>query len=272
MSRAEILRIIDVLPEPEPYAEENRDSRGQDASTEDELALWVGPAESTALVTRKPAPTVALDYVTLPDDLDARLVVLRQPDSAKARSYRLLRHRLFAHANTRVVAVTSARPGDGKTTCATNLALAIAEDPMMRVLLLDANLRRPALGHVFGFEPIESLVDDMVRFTDSFPPYPVTSIRGTRIHVAALHREPVPEARLERTLFSVALAELRNVYDYIIIDTASVLESADADVVGECADGVVVTVRAGGSRMADVRRAIDQLRPATVLGTVLLDA
>jgi capsular exopolysaccharide synthesis family protein len=272
MSRAEILRIIDVLPEPEPDAGETHGGSGRDASTEDELALWVSPAESTALVTRKPVPTVVLDYVTLPDGLDARLVMLRQPDSAKARSYRLLRHRLFSRANTRVVVVTSARPGDGKTTCATNLALAIAEDAMTHVLLLDANLRRPALGHVFGFEPSQSLMDDIVRFTDLLPPYPVTSIRGTRLHVAALPGESVPEARLERTIFSAVLAELRNVYDYIIIDTASVLESADADVVGECADGVVVTVRAGASRKADVRRAIDQLRPAAVLGTVLLDA
>jgi Mrp family chromosome partitioning ATPase len=272
MSRAEILRIIDVLPEPEPDAGESPEGVEVVSSAGDELAVWESPEESIAQVARAPTPIVALDYVTLPDGLDVRLVMLRQPDSANARSYRLLRHRLFSRANTRVVAVTSARPGDGKTTCATNLALAIAEDAMTRVLLLDANLRRPALGHVFGFEPTESLVDNIVRFTDSFPPYPVTSIRGTRIHVAALPGQPVPEARLERTLFSVALTELRSVYDYIIIDAASVLESADADVVGECADGVVVTVRAGGSRKADVRRAIDQLRPAAVLGTVLLDA
>jgi len=198
-------------------------------------------------------------------------VMLSEPASSKARSYRLLRHRLLSRA-TRVVAVTSARPGDGKTTCAVNLALAIAEDAMTHVLLIDANLRRPALGTIFGFDPTQSLVEDITRFADLVPPYPVVAIRGTRVHVAALPAGFAPNARLERTLFSAVLAELRSVYDHIVIDAASVLESADADVVGECADGVVVTVRAGGSRTSDLRRAIEQLRPAAVLGTVLLDA
>lgn len=271
MSRAEILRIIDISPEPEADAGKNRKSGEQRASAADEFAQSESHPESTAMVAREPAPTVALYYVALPDPLDARLTMLREPASATARSYRLLRHRLLSHENPRVVAVTSARPGDGKTTCAANLAVAIAEDAMVHVLLLDANLRRPALGSVFGFVPSESLMDNVVRLTDLVPPYPVVGIRGTRIHVAALPRALDPEARLERTLFTAVLAELRNVYDYIVIDAASVLESADADVVGECADGVVVTARSGRSRTSDLRRAIDQLRPAAVLGTVLLD-
>jgi Mrp family chromosome partitioning ATPase len=271
MSRAEILRIIDVLPETESQAPERRNGAGRRASAGDELAVWESTGQDTAIVARGPAPTVALDYVTLPDVLDTRLIMLREPDSAMARSYRLLRHRLLSRTQARVVVVTSAEPGEGKTTCATNLALAIAEDAMLRVLLLDANLRRPSLGRVFGFEPTESLVDSIVRFTDLFPPYPVASISGAHVHVAALHQVPIPDARLERTVFSATLAELRNVYDYVIVDAASVLESADADVAGECADGVVVAVRAGASTKSGLRKTFDQLSPATVLGTVLLD-
>lgn len=270
MSRAEILRIVDILPEPESHVVESPQGGEPAASKGDDLALWKNPDESMAIVAT-PEPLIALDYVSLPDVVDARLVMLSEPASSKARSYRLLRHRLLSRA-TRVVAVTSARPGDGKTTCAANLALAIAEDAMTHVLLIDANLRRPALGRMFGFDPTQSLVGDITRFVDLGPPYPVVAIRGTRVHVAALPAGLAPNARLERTLFSAVLAELRGAYDHIVIDAASVLESADADVVGECADGVVVTVRAGGSRMSDLQRAIEQLRPAAVLGTVLLDA
>jgi Mrp family chromosome partitioning ATPase len=237
-----------------------------------ELAVWSSPAPTDALVLRPLPAIIGLEYVTLPDALDERLVMLREPESARARSYRLLRHRLLSDSDPRIVAVTSARPGEGKTTCALNLAFALAEDTLMSVLLLEANLRRPAIGKILGFEPIASLVEDIARFTDVGPPYPVGAILGTRLHVAALPQSSLPEARLDRTQFSVALLELRQVYDYIVIDAASVLESADADVIGECSSGVVMTTRARTSRTTDLRRAIDQLVPATILGTVLLDA
>jgi Mrp family chromosome partitioning ATPase len=184
----------------------------------------------------------------------------------------LLRHRLLGERDPRVVAVTSARPGEGKTTCALNLALALAEDTMVSVLLLEANLRRPALGKALGFETESSFLLDMIRFTHVGPPYPVVGLSGLRLHVAALPAAPVPQGRLERTLFSVALLDLRSVYDYVVIDAASVLESGDADVIGECAEGVVLATRAGVSRKSDVARAIDHLRPTPVVGSVLLDA
>ena len=73
-------------------------------------------------------------------------------------------------------------------------------------------------------------------------------------------------------LLAVALQELREVFDYIVVDAASVLESADADVASVCADGVVVTARSSKSRRHTLTRAVEQLSPARVLGTVLLDA
>jgi Mrp family chromosome partitioning ATPase len=170
------------------------------------------------------------------------------------------------------VAVTSASPGEGKTTCAFNLALAMAEDTMTSVLLLEANLRRPALGAALDFAPSWSFVDKMTRFRNLGPPYPVVSIPGTRLHVAALPATPPDGSRLDRTLFAVALSDLRTAYDYIVIDAASVFESGDADVVGECSNGVVLAVRAGHSRKGEARRAIAQLAPAPVLGSVLIDA
>jgi Mrp family chromosome partitioning ATPase len=275
MSQAKSFPIIDVLarpPTPEVATTSERPNEDEGKRERASLAVWSSPSQDGALVLRDgSSPTIGLEYLTLPEVLDGRLVMLREPGSAQARSYRLLRHRLLSQGDPRVVAVTSARPGEGKTTCALNLAFALAEDTMMRVLLLEANLRRPALWQVLGFEPAESLVEHITRFTDVGPPYPVAAISGTRLHVAALPESPLPEARLDRTLFSVALFDLRNAYDYIVIDAGSVLESADADVIGECSNGVVMTVRAGSSRARDLRRAIDQLAPTAILGTVLLD-
>ena len=278
MSRAvEVSRIIDVaqpLDDSPAVVPEKRDDGEVEVSTRQELTLWAAACEAHVswLVARGESPMIALEHVTLPDTLDSRLLILSEPTSDRARSYRLLRHRLFSHGDPRIIGVTSAYPGEGKTTCALNLALAIAEDAMTRVLLLEANLRRPSLGRVFNLAPSESLVENITNLAVVGPPYPVVSISGTRLHVAAIPEIPLEAGRLDRTLFAVALSDLRDAYDYIIIDSASVLESGDVDVVGECASGVIVVARAGRSRKGDMRRAIGQLAPAPVLGTVLIDA
>jgi Mrp family chromosome partitioning ATPase len=222
--------------------------------------------------SRSDCPVVEIEGVTLRRPLDSRLVILSEPTSTQARSYRLLRHKLFSHCDCRIVAITSACPGDGKTTCALNLALALAEDSLTRVLLLDANLRRPAIAQVLELSPCESLVETMTRLAYAGSPYPVVTICGTRLHVAALSEAPHDGGRLDRMLLALALAQLRRTYDYIVIDAASVLETGDVDVIGECSDGVIVTARAGRSRRGDVRRALAQLDPAPVLGVVLIDA
>ena len=89
--------------------------------------------------------------------------------------------------------------------------------------------------------------------------------------MAALRNTPLQAGRLDRTLFALVLHDLRFAYDYIVIDAASVLESGDVDVVGECSSGVIVTARAGHSRKSDIRRAIAMLAPTPVLGSVLID-
>jgi Mrp family chromosome partitioning ATPase len=177
----------------------------------------------------------------------------------------------MARSDPRVIAVTSALPGEGKTTCAANLALVLADQTFARVLLLEANVRRPALAQTFGFDPADSFIDQLVQDRDSPPPYLVARIRGTRLHVAALRARTPRGLLLDRPRLGMALSELRYCYDYIVIDAASVFESADADVVGECADGVLIAARAKKSRRAPLRRAIDQLSPAPMLGVVLLD-
>jgi Mrp family chromosome partitioning ATPase len=266
MSQAEIFRIIDIDGVAEPISE---NSNGNGSSTEACEAI-VKCGENIALALHRRKPTVAVDHTELPKVPDSRLVMINAPLSPQARSYRALRHRLLAFPSVRVVSVTSARPGEGKTTSAANLALSLAEDTMVRVLLVDANLRRPALGRLFGISPSQTLVDQITRSVELRPPYPVSSVAGTLVHVAALPQKP--PARLERSLFNAALYELSTAYDYVVIDTASVLESADTDIVGECADAAIMVLRAGVSRKTDLRRAVAQLAPAAVLGTVLLDA
>src|SRR5262249_31102421 len=87
------------------------------------------------------------------DASDPRLVMVRAPDSPAAAAFRVLRHRLIERDGLRTVLVTSPRVGEGKTTCAVNLALALCEAGRARVLLLEANFRRPAIARMLGFRP-----------------------------------------------------------------------------------------------------------------------
>jgi Mrp family chromosome partitioning ATPase len=213
---------------------------------------------------------VVVKHVELPRQLDQRCVLLREPASAQARSYRLLRHRLLTGPDPRVIAVTSAVDGEGKTTCAINLALCIADETFAKVLLLEANPRRPSIARAFG---MPTLLESANGGSDAVGTSRrhVFGLPSPRMHVASAFACAVDHGGLDRVLLSVSLQDLREVYDYIIVDTASVLDSADADVACECADGVVVVARARSSRRGTVERAINQLSPAPICGVVLLD-
>jgi Mrp family chromosome partitioning ATPase len=258
MSQAEIVksRIIDVVWQP----------REPPPATRPEPS----PAEITTFAWAT-TPVVVVEDVQLPPQPDTRLVALNEPDSSRAQGYRLLQHRLFALGNPRVIAVTSAGGAEGKSTCAANLSLVLSEEAMSRVLLVDAHLARPGVGELFGYDPGDSFVTKLLRSDDAAPPYAVASIDRLRLQLAAPNRQVNRGKRLDRALFAEAIRELRSCYDYIVIDTASVLESADAHGACLAADAVLVAARAGRTRRARVAQAIDQLAPANVVGSVLID-
>jgi Mrp family chromosome partitioning ATPase len=229
------------------------------------------PREEVITTLALSTPVLIMEEVQ-PESLgDPRLIVLQRPASEQARSFRLLQHRLFAQHDPRVIAVTSALPGEGKTTCAANLALVLSEQTFSNVLLVDGNLTRPGIGDLFRFEPAESLMAKLLRSEDASVPYAVASLAGSRLQLAALRPDAALGKRLDRPLLSSLLRALRGVYDYIVVDTAAVSESADAHVVGQCADAVLVSARAGRSRKTALRRTLAQLDPANVAGVVLLD-
>ncbi|HYJ07600.1 MAG TPA: P-loop NTPase, partial [Polyangiaceae bacterium] len=125
------------------------------------------------------SPVMVIEDVQLTAPFDRRLILLNEPGSARARSFRLLQHRLAAEHDPRIIAVTSALPGEGKTTCAANLALVLAETSFARVLLLDANLKRPSIADVFGYEPVDNLMTKLLRNEDVSAPYAVASTSST---------------------------------------------------------------------------------------------
>lgn len=175
-----------------------------------------------------------------------------------------------------VILVTSPSPREGKSTVATNLAIALAEIHR-RVLLVDADLRRPRLHTIFGQANTWGL-SDILRDETPCAEYPVEAL-GRRTHVPGLFSLPSgPNSHDSlRLLYSTRMTDLvnrlRQDFDAVLIDTPPVLAVADARVLSRLVDVIVLVVRAGLTTRESAAAAVKVLEAdgVPVLGTVLND-
>jgi len=201
-------------------------------------------------------------------------VVRSRPRSVEAERFRrlvsILEHEHEGEA-PHVIAITSALPGEGKTTTAINLALAFAENPDQTTLLLDADLRRPALSRFIKPEPkfgLCELLQDRLPFEHA-----AMSIKDVSLSVVpAGATDPNPLRLFRSERFARLLNELRGRFDRIIIDTPPAVPFADASVINGLADGCVVVVRSEQTARSHVDQAVKALAgTGPVLGAVLND-
>jgi Mrp family chromosome partitioning ATPase len=210
--------------------------------------------------------------------LEARVVAMLADGWPRATAaLRVIRHRLelLRAQGMWTFGVTSAREGEGKTTLAAQLALVLSEAQRARVLLVEACMQQPAIARLLGLEVPPGLglsVQITRRMMGGVEPWTVLGL-GASLHVLVEREgEPGHPDALYSTHFRGALDRLGRVYDWVIVDAPSVLGSADANVVEEAAHGMIVAVRSGASRGADLRAAIRQLGESKTVGVVLWDA
>lgn len=181
------------------------------------------------------------------------------PHSARSEAYRQLRTNLqfvnIDHA-PRVIAVTSAIPGEGKTTTALNLAAALAEGGF-RVCLIEADLRRPTLAKTLG------LVGD-VGFTTALigKARVETVLQNAGRNLAVLTSGPVPPNPSELLISDQARVIIKTIaekVDYTIIDTAPLLPVADGAEIAAIADATIVVHHAGKSTREQAARSVEAL-------------
>jgi Mrp family chromosome partitioning ATPase len=159
----------------------------------------------------------------------------------------------------RVVAFFSAQGGEGTSTVAAQFVIGLATDPHLRVLFMDVQAHRPAIGASQGPLAGLFLVPD-----------------GTDARGRSLDLMPVPDVARAAGLFAAAdaralLDQVGDAYDWIVMDGPPVLFASDAAALGAVADGVVLVVEAGRTKKPVLTRAVDLLRKAgaRVLGSVL---
>lgn len=202
------------------------------------------------------------------------LVAARSPRSAAAEAYRTLRTNLRFSSldrDVRSVLVTSAGPGEGKTTVAANLGVALAESGK-RVLLVDCDLRKPGLHALFGL-PLapglsNALADDLPD-----PPLRATSQPGLSVLTAG-DPPPNPAEFIASARLAHLLNRLRSTVDLLVLDSPPVSVVADAAVLAPAVDGVILVVSAGRTKRELAQRAKQQLETvgARLLGAVLNNA
>jgi exopolysaccharide/PEP-CTERM locus tyrosine autokinase len=205
-------------------------------------------------------------------ECNPKVVVLSKPESADAESFKLLRAQiLFARGRQRprTIMVTSTFPGEGKTFVAANLAAGLALSIDESVLLIDCDLRRPRVHDMFGCPNTSGLHEYL--------------IEGKRLddlliqsHIEKLSLLPAgkvprnPTEILSSKAMRTFLEHIKQRYldRFIIIDSSPSHITAEAKVLGEYVDGVILVIMAGKSPRKDVQKAIHNLGKDRILGVV----
>lgn len=224
---------------------------------------------SLALVTEVPL----LGTITRgPRRSDIGLVAARDPHSHIAEDFRRVQSALsFANVDgtARRLLVTSTSPGEGKSTIAANLAVTLAELGE-DALLVDADLRRPRVGEIFGLDQTVGLTDvvrSSITLDEAVTPW---RENGPDLLLSG-ERPPNAATILTSNAFSDILHEATSQHDILLVDSPPVLSVADPNLLAPLVDGVVIVVDASRTRRAQLRASIQTLEGAgaKILGVVL---
>jgi len=203
------------------------------------------------------------------------MVTQVRPQSQMAESYRALRTSLLLSnlgSPPKVILVTSARPQEGKTTTATNSAIVLTQKGA-RVLLVDADLRRPSIHKTLGVGPRSGLSNVLTGSATLQQTIIPSGILPNLFVLPAGTPPPNPAELLASSNMKDVLAELREQFDHIVIDTPPTLSVTDAVVLSPRVDAIILVIRSGQTTKQALRRARDILMQVNAHVTgVLLNA
>jgi len=201
------------------------------------------------------------------------LITQVRPQSQMAESYRALRTSLLLSnlgAPPKVIMITSALPQEGKSTTSINCAVVLAQKGV-RVLLIDADLRRPSIHKSLGMGPRSGLSNVLTGSTTLQQAITHTAVLPNLDVLPAGTPPPNPAELLASTNMRDVLIELREKYDHIVVDTPPTLSVTDAVVLSPRADAIVLVIRSGHTTKQALRRSRDILMQvnAKVAGVLL---
>ena len=198
------------------------------------------------------------------------VVTLSDPRSIAAEQYGILamevRERL-GRDSSKVLVVTSAAGGEGKTITSLNLSIALSRTMEHRVLLLESDLRRPRLQEYLGFRPQRGFSDLLKKPDDPIEPYLLRLNGLSVIPGGAVLEDPLKFLASHQT--QAIFARLRQQFEFIVVDTPPILPIADSHILSSLSDGVVLVVRARHTRRELLQHALQSFHVSNILGVVL---
>jgi len=219
------------------------------------------PAPRIALAERRPVRHFSSKWrelLAMPDGSPAMVEQFRRLAAAL--------HSAQSANGIRRLMVTSASAADGKTLTAVNLALVLSESYRRRVFLVDADLRRPSLGSFIDLADAQGLSEGL---RDDSRKLAVVEVSPTLTLLPAGQPDLDPIVGLSSPRLRNVLEEGARRFDWVLVDAPPVGAVADASLLAEHVDGILLVVRVGQTQHDDVQRAIDTLGRDKILGVVL---
>jgi polysaccharide biosynthesis transport protein len=201
-----------------------------------------------------------------------RLPVLTEPQSIASQQYGILALKVAAWMRQnggKILAITSATGGEGKSLTALNLSLALAASSQVRVLLVDCDLRLPQVHERLGLKTAKGLSDLLAGTETELSPY--ISRLGSLDILPSGSTPANPANLLASGRMREILARLRQEYQLVILDSPPIVPIADSHILAGLADGVLFVVRARKTRPELFQHATESLGVINLVGVVLND-
>lgn len=204
-------------------------------------------------------------------DPNTSVFISSDPSTPGAEQFRTLRSRLYqlrGNQPLRTILVTSSIPGEGKTFVSSNLAQAIVRQPDRRALIIDADLRRPRLHLPFGAPQAPGLTDYLRGEADEFAVIQ-NGHESNLCFIPGGNEVTNPSELLSNGRLKALLDRVTPVFDWVILDSPPCLPVADASVLGDMCDGVLLVVRSGSTPSELAKKAVQELQGKSIVGVVL---
>jgi capsular exopolysaccharide synthesis family protein len=230
------------------------------------------------VLAKTPEAVFSLDdapFLPISPKLAEHLVALLDEHTLPAEKFRMLANRVASVRLTRelkLVHVTSSVLGEGKSLVSANLAVTFARRrPDQKVLLLEGDLRKPSLTRVFG----TNLVPGFGEWWESglregIPP--VYRLEGLHLWLLPAGVTERPTDIMQSPRLPQILADLAKLFDWVVIDSPPLLPVADSGIWARVADGTILVVRAGVPPAKAIRKGLESLDNARLIGVVLNDS